>query len=448
MNLTRKTVFSVVAAAAVTLGGLTLSAEQGGYGQGRARGRVQAGALLGTYELDRTQGDDPARVAANATRNLPSPQRDAVYHNLVLRLQAPATLAIERRGTTVTMSSSSGPQTTFLADGQARREQVAVDQNQGAYGSNRQGANGAYRRQATATTRATFVGQRLTVSSQGNRTTDFNVTFEPLQNGDRMIVTRQLYMTNVPQAVVSRSYYTRVSTQPRWDLYNATTALPAYDPNAHDPRTDPWDPRYDPTYNPRYNPRANPNPNNPNVPNNVGTLVVPEGTRMTAVLDTAIDTRTARAGDRFTMTVQSPNEYRDARIEGVIRSTGAWSNDKPADLRVAFDSIRLRNGQTGSFDAALDSVRKPGGEILRVDGTVQDNRDNNAIQNGAIGAAIGGVIGVLAGGTKGAVIGAVLGGAAGAGGSILANQRDRYLDLPIGTEVTIVTGYRSTGGTR
>lgn len=410
MNLTRKTVFSVVAAAAVTLGGLTLSAQTYGQNPGQGRGRNNNyNALSGTYELDRSQGDDVTRAAQNATRNMPAGQRDTAYRILVQRLQPPATLSIERRGRTVQMASNNGPVTTFEADGQTRREQVI----------NQTDSYGRPGRAATMQTRAVFVGERLSVTSQGNRATDFTVTFEPLQNGNRMLVTRQIYNENYRTPVRTRAYYTRTSNQPRWDLYNGSA--------------------YDPRYNPNggYNPRDT---------NNRGTLVVPEGTRMNAVLDTAIDTRTARAGDRFTMTVQGPNEYRDARIEGVIRSAGAWSNEKPADLRVDFDTIRLRNGQTGSFDAVLDSVRKPGGEVLRVDGTIQDNRDNNAIQNGAIGAAIGGVIGVLAGGTKGAVIGAVLGGAAGAGGSILANQRDHYLDLPIGTEVTIVTGYRSTGG--
>jgi hypothetical protein len=411
MTFTPKSVYALVAAAAVTIGGLTLSAQQG-YGQGQGRGRGNYVGLAGTYELDRTQGDDPARAAENATRSMPAGRRDNAYRVLLARLQPPATLSIERRGRTIQMASNNGPTTTFEADGQTRREQVI----------NQTDSYGRPGRAATMATRAVFIGDRLTVTSQGNRATDFTVTFEPLQNGNRMLVTRQIYNENYRTPVRTRAYYTRTSTQPRWDLYNGSS---------YDPRNDRNDPRY-----------------NPRDTNNRGTLVVPEGTRMNAVLDTAIDTRTARPGDRFTMTVQGPNEYRDARIEGVIRSAGAWSDERPADLRVDFDTIRLRNGQTGSLDAVLDSVRKPGGEVLRVDGTVQEKRDNNAIQNGAIGAAIGGVIGVLAGGTKGAVIGAVLGGAAGAGGSILANQRDHYLDLPIGTEVTIVTGYRSTGGNR
>ena len=423
MKLSRKSVFAFATVAAFAIGGLTLSAQQGfSQMQGRDQGRQGpvSAVLSGTYELDSTQGDDPTSVAEAATSNMSPDQRDSVYETLLDRLSPPDMLSIERRGRTITLSSTTAPRTSFEADGIARRETNTSQ-------------SGTYGRPVSTSTRAVLAGERLSVSSQGNRETDFTVTFQPLQGGNRLLVTRQIYIANSRQPVVTRTYYTRVSTEPEWDLYAGDTNNMSYDPR-YDARTDTRDPRYDP--------RANTNTNT----NNGATLLVPEGTRISAVLDTAIDTRTARAGDRFSMTVQGPNEYRDAKIEGVIRSSNVSSTDRPADLRVAFDTIRLRTGQTGTLEATLDTVRKPGGEVLRVDGTIQDNKTTNSVETGAIGAAIGGVIGVLAGGTKGAVIGAVIGGAAGAGGAILANQRDRYLDLPIGTEVTIVTGYRTTGG--
>lgn len=373
--------------------------------QGRDTRPVSA-ALSGTYELDVTQGDDPTSVAEAATSNMSTDQRDIVYETLLDRLQPPDMLSIQRRGRTITLSSTNAPKTSFEADGVTRREM-----------SNSQ--SGTYGRPIPTSTRAVLVGERLSVSSQGNRATDFTVTFQPLQGGNRLLVTRQIYIANNRQPVVTRTYYTRVSTEPEWDLYAADAA----------------DLSYDPRYDSRVDTRG--------TRDGGVTLLVPEGTRISAVLDTPIDTRTARAGDRFTMTVQGPNEYRDAHIEGVIRSSSVSTTDRPADLRVAFETIRLRTGQTGTIDATLDTVRKPGGEVLHVDGSIQDNKTTNSVETGAIGAAIGGVIGVLTGGTKGAVIGAVIGGAAGAGGAILANQRDRYLDLPIGTEVTIVTTSRS-----
>jgi uncharacterized protein YcfJ len=405
MKLTSKSVLTLGAVVVVmSVGGLTLSAQQG---QGRGRGRAvqQYNTLAGTYELDRTQGDNPERAAQLATRSMPAAQRDQAYRNLLARLESPQSIAIERQGRTVRMGSTIGEATTFEADGVTRRE--AINDNS----SNTRQANRAN------SIRATMIGERLSITSTGNRAQDFAVTFEPLQGGTRMLVTRQIWNQNFATPVIVRSYYTRVSTEPRWDLYTGVTV----------------DPRGGTIY-------GDPNPNRPR-DNRMG-VVVPDGTRIFAILDSPIDTRTARTGDRFTMTVQGPNEYRDARIEGVIRSASVYSSERPADLIIDFDTIRMRNGQTSPIDATLDTVRKPGGELLRVDGSARTeptrDRSDTAIQTGAIGAAIGGVIGVITGGTKGAVIGAVLGGAAGAGGAILANSRDRYLDLPIGTEVTIV----------
>jgi uncharacterized protein YcfJ len=107
-------------------------------------------------------------------------------------------------------------------------------------------------------------------------------------------------------------------------------------------------------------------------------------------------------------------------------------------MRVDFDTIRLRNGQTAQFDAVLNTVRTPGGVTFRVDasgGAPNQNRNDSTVQQGAIGAALGAIIGAIAGGGKGAAIGAVVGGA---GGAILAQDRDQYLDLPPGTQVTII----------
>src|SRR4029453_3391116 len=54
--------------------------------------------LTGTFRLDTSRSTDPRVAAENATRNLPSGQRQRVYDNLIARLEAPDTLALERRG--------------------------------------------------------------------------------------------------------------------------------------------------------------------------------------------------------------------------------------------------------------------------------------------------------------------------------------------------------------
>ncbi|OYV97136.1 MAG: hypothetical protein B7X11_06635, partial [Acidobacteria bacterium 37-65-4] len=254
------------------------------------RGEMYVGQLSGTYELESTRGDDAQRV-----------RRDRAYQDLLARLQPPVTLAIDRNGRTVTISSSDGPRTTFDADGRTRNETLD-------------------NRRVTAT-RAELVGDRLTVSSRGNRNTDFVVTFEPLNNGDGLLVTRQMDSNDLPRPVTIRSYYRRVAPEPRWDVY-----------------------RGDPGYGGRSTrqPRA---------------FIVPDGTRMIAILDTEISTRTSRDGERFSMTVQGPAEYRDARIDGVIQRITPYGGGRNAEMRVAFDTIRLPNGQTAEFEGVLTTVR-------------------------------------------------------------------------------------------
>jgi hypothetical protein len=363
--------------------------------QGRQQGRYGPAPIpmSGTYELETTRGGNAQRAADQATRNLAQPQRDRAYQSLLRRLQPPTTLAIDRNGRTFTISSTSGPRASFDADGQMRNEP---------------GPGGRM-----TITRAEFIGNRLSVSTSGNRSTDFLVTFEPLNNGNGLLVTRRMDSDDLRQPVTIQSYYRRVANEPRWDLYAPESTYarePAY----------PAQPAYAPPPPPRPEPRA---------------FVVPEGLRIVAVLDTSLSTRTSRSGERFSMTVRRPAEYEGSHIDGIVARVTAYGPGRNADMRVDFDAIRLPNGQRAEFDAVLNTVRTPGGQTLRVDasGGVPDR--DVTVRSGAIGAALGAVIGAIAGGGKGAAIGAVAGGA---GGVILAQDRDQFLDLPPGTQVTII----------
>ncbi len=362
---------------ALTAGSVGLSAQWGP----RQRNRQAYIPMSGTYQLEMTRGDDVRRAADQATRRLPQPRRNRAYESLLRRLDPPTTLAIDRNGRTVTISSSSGPRATFDADGQSRREP------------------GPAGRQMVIT-RAEFIGNRLSVSTSGNRSTDFLVTFEPLNNGNGLLVTRRMDSEDLRGPVTVRSYYRRVASEPRWDVY------PSERRDAPPPQS--------------------------------RQFAVGDGTRMVAVLDTSLGTRTSRSGEPFSMTVQGPAEYQGARIDGVVTRVTPYGDGRNADMRVDFQTIRLRNGEMSDFDAVLDTVRTPGGATLRVDasGDVPDqNRTEETIRDGAIGAALGAVIGAIAGGGKGAAIGAGVGGA---GGVIIAQNRDEALDLPPGTEVTIL----------
>jgi hypothetical protein len=355
--------------------------------------------MSGTYELERTRSDNPQGAADEATRSLPPERRDRVYQSLINRLEPPATIAIDRNGVTVTISSSRGPRATFDADGRTRDEV---------------GPNGR-----AISTRAEFTGDRLSVSTSGNRGSDFQVTFEPLNNGTGLRVTRSLDSEELGRPITVQSYYRRIATEPRWDLF-AGDSRPdsAYGTGSGS--------GYPPV--PAYAPPT-------------GDFVVPDGTRLIAMLDTPLSTRTSRSGERFTMTVRGPGQFGGARIDGVVSRVNPYQQaSNTADMMVNFETIHLRDGRTSEFRAILNSVRTPDGATLRVDveGGVRDVTTNDTrIEHGAIGAAVGAIIGAIAGGGKGAAVGAAVGAVVGAsGGVILVEGRDQ-LDLPPGTEVTI-----------
>jgi hypothetical protein len=342
--------------------------------------------LTGTYQLESSRGDNADAVVERATRALPSNQRQAASRRLMNRLDAPETIAIDRNGNNITMASSRGRQVTFEADGQVRREQSA---------------NGR-----TMETRAALTGDQLMVTTTGNRGSDYAVTFEPLDNGRNMRVTRRIQDDTLRQPVTVNSFYRKSSDEPLWDIdVTDRRAVPRTNRTADD-------------------------------------FEMPDGTRLVATLDNPLSTRDTSAEDRFTLTTRSPSPYEGAVIEGTISSVNASGRvSGRADMALNFDRIRLRNGRTYEFAGVIESVRKTDGDTIRVDneGKVGDgSQTEKTVQVGAIGAALGAIIGAITGGGSGAAIGAAIG-AAGGAGTVVAQGRD-HLDLPRGTELTIVSG--------
>ena len=342
----------------------------------------------GTYRLNVSQSDDPRVTAERATRGLPSNVRQRINDSLVRRLEAPDVLAIERRGTSVTLASTRSPRATVTADG---REHVEN-----------------YPNGRTSRVRASLNGDVLTVVSNGDRANDFTVIIDPVDNGRRLLVTRSLYAERLNQPVTLRSFYDRVSDTAQLGLY-----VPAANTGTY---------------------------NSTGVVS--GNFVVPDGTQLVAVLNTDLSTRTTREGDRFRVTVRGPAQYDGAVIEGHVsgldrsgRVTGR------SEMTLNYDTIRLRDGRTYQFAGATEGVRTAAGELVRVDneGTAAgDSRTNDTITRTAIGTAIGAIIGAIAGGGDGAAVGAVVGAGAGAGSVYVQGSED--LTLPAGTEVTIRAG--------
>ena len=373
---------------ALALGGLSLSAQ--------GRGRNQADLRMsGTYDLESTRGADPRRAVEAATRSLPAGQRDRVYQSLLARLDPPQRLSISREGRVITIASDRGPRSSFEADGRLQTER---------------GRDGR-----TVTNRGELAGDRVTFSSiGGDRGSDFSVTFESLNNGGNLRVTRRLDDPDLPRPVSIQSYYRRMANAPQWDVYA--------DRDDRGAGRRGW--------------------GGSGFGSGGRMNGVPDGTRLLATLDTDLSMRNSRNGEPFTMTVRSPVEFQGARIDGIVSRIGS-TRGKGMDMRIDFQRIEMR-GQSSDFDALLNTIRLSDGSVLRIngDGDVREpNRGNDTIRNGAIGATVGAIVGALAGGGKGAAIGAAIGVA----GGVIVSQGNESIDLHRGSEVTLtaVSGYRT-----
>ena len=156
--------------------------------------------LTGTYQLDAGRSDDPRRTAEQASRAAATDQRQRTYQNLLGRLESPEMIAIERRGSSVSMASTHGPQVSFEADGRNQAETWSGGR--------------------TINTLVTFEGERLRVATTGDRRSDYIATFEPADSGRGLLVTRTIYDEGLRQPVTARSAYRRTSDQPRWNIGN------------------------------------------------------------------------------------------------------------------------------------------------------------------------------------------------------------------------------------
>ncbi len=349
------------------------------------QGQYGSSRLTGTFRLDASRSDDARTAAEVATRSLPYSTRDRLRDELTARLESPEQLAIDVRDRQVTIGSSRAPQISFSADGIERVESSG---------------NGR-----TTRASATLNADQLIISSTGDRANEFNVTFNPIDNGSRLSVTRRVYVEGLSRPVSVQSVYERTADVAQFDINNGTQGYPT---------------------------------------NTSGTdFIVPNGSVLVAVLNDEVSTESAREGDRFVLQVREPANLNGATIEGHVsqvqrsgRVTGR------SEMTLTFDNIRLRDGRSYRFAGILESVRTAQGDTVRIDneGAVRDDdQTTKTVQRTAIGTAVGAIIGAIAGGGKGAAIGAVVG-AGGGAGSVYVQGRDD-LQLTRGSELTI----RATG---
>lgn len=347
--------------------------------------------ITGTYRLNTRLSDD---VHATIDRALPhdtTTQHDNLTRSLQRRLDSPEMIAIDKNGRTVTIASTNNQQISFEADGTARRETNA--------------------RGRTITTTASADRDGVMISYVGDRSNDFYVTFAPTANG-QLKVTRRIYLENSDEQITVSSVYDKINNAAQWTTMNSGSTVGTGSGNLND-------------------------------------FYIPNGVRLTAELNNVVDTKVSQVGDRFTLNILSPDQYRGAVIEGRIgtaASSGRVSGR--ATVSMEFDTIRLANGQSYRFAGIIDSVRATNGDSVSVnnEGTVRDSSQTTRTATRAgIGAVLGAIIGAVAGGGSGAAIGAGVGAGAGAG-SVLITGRDS-IQLGQGTEFSITSSAPASVGT-
>jgi hypothetical protein len=294
-------------------------------------------------------------------------------------------IAIEKRSNQVTMASSNAPQISFSADGAVRTETSPNGRN--------------------ISVKASTDIDSLNISYEGDRVRDFQVDFMPMSNGRQLKVTRRIYLENRSEMITVNSVYDKTSDIAQWSNVNTGDSTLSG--------------------------------NTGNV--NVEDFYIPNGTRVTAVLNNMVSTKDSQDGDRFTMTVNSPSQYEGAVISGrILKTESSGRVTGRANISLDFDTIRLRNGQTYRFAGIIDGVTAANGDNVSVnnEGTVRDsNQTTKTVTRAGIGAALGAIIGAIAGGGEGAAIGAAIGAGAGAG-TIFIQGRDN-LELGQGSEFRI-----------
>ncbi len=155
--------------------------------------------LNGVYRIDPSSSDKLYSVVANASSNLPFGEQQRFFIDLTIRLTPPDQLAVERRGQTINIASSRAPRISFEADGVTRTESA---------GDGR-----------IVRTRAVISGDQLTVRVTGGGEDNYAISFDSIDGGRRLRVTRRIYAEQLNQPVVIQSIYNKISEVARWDIY-------------------------------------------------------------------------------------------------------------------------------------------------------------------------------------------------------------------------------------
>ncbi len=174
-------------------------------------------------------------------------------------------------------------------------------------------------------------------------------------------------------------------------------------------------------------------------------FTVPADTVIRVRMDTELNSKSARVGDRFSTTVTEPvyggGSGADvipvgSKVWGRVASVRQSGRRTPGQITVAFNQVELPNGARHAINGSLSSLQT---DDVNSDNesTVggKGNRKRDAVFIGG-GAATGAIIGGIAGGGKGAAIGAILGGGLGTGARVY--EKEQEAEVKSGTSFGVI----------
>lgn len=180
--------------------------------------------LSGVYRIDITNSDKLYSVVAGASSKIPFGEQQRFFIDLAVRLTPPDLLAIDQRGTRISLGSSRAPRMTFVADGVARSTRAA------------DGHLVRVRFSVEHPSGNSADSSRLVFTSSGRTEDNFSVTFEAIDDGKRLKVTRRIAAESLDQPLVIQTLYNKISDVARWELYGeaqVASSQPARTPSPH-----------------------------------------------------------------------------------------------------------------------------------------------------------------------------------------------------------------------
>ncbi len=159
----------------------------------------QASGLTGVYRIDSEESDKLYSVIEGASSNVPFAEQQQFFMDLAVRLTPPDLLAIDCSGSRVMLGSSRAPKVVFQADGVMRNARLG---------------NGQIVRSRIGLERDSLV-----FNSSGGGSDSVNFTFSPLENGQRLRVTRRISSKELVEPVVIRTVYNKIGAVARWDIF-------------------------------------------------------------------------------------------------------------------------------------------------------------------------------------------------------------------------------------